>query len=70
MRERAAKLKERCSDGVEDQEAKEAVWGQARMITSVLEAVSRASQALSFQRVCVFFAWSVRRELGVKAERL
>ena len=38
-----AELIERCSDGVEDQGAEEALWGQERIVSSVLEAVSRAS---------------------------
>jgi hypothetical protein len=38
-----AKRMERCSGGVEDQAAREALWGQYRTVSSVLEAFSRAS---------------------------
>ena len=45
VREFLDKLIERCSDGVEDQRATEAVWGLQRIVSSVLEAVSRASSS-------------------------
>ena len=38
------------SDGGEDQGAEEALWGSRESVSSVLEAVSRVSERLSFQR--------------------
>jgi glutaredoxin-related protein len=57
-----AKLIERCCDGVEDQGADEALWGQERIVTSVSEAVSRASGSA--------FTAGKRWVLGVGAGRL
>ena len=53
------------SDGVEDQGAEEALlWGQERVVTSVLEAVSRASGSAFSQQMDAAVLHSTGCRLG------